>query len=61
MLNEKENTIQLLKNKLKIPSTQLIQSTELIEMEKEKENLNDELNICKEKLLNIDEEKKQWE
>ena len=33
---EKENMIQLLKNKLKIPSTQLIQAFELTELEKEK-------------------------
>ena len=43
-LNEKENTIQLLKKEMKIPTTQLIQSSE---MEKEKETLNDELSNCK--------------
>ena len=35
-LAEKEKTIQLLKNKLKIPATQLLQDFELIELEKEK-------------------------
>ena len=38
-LNKKENTIQLLNKKLKIPSTKLIQATELTKMEKEKGTL----------------------
>ena len=37
--DEKENTIQLLKKKLKIPTTQLIQGFELTELEKDKELL----------------------
>ena len=37
LLNEKGNAFQLLKKKLKIPSTQLIKTFELIEFEKEKE------------------------
>ena len=52
LLNEKENTIQMLKKKVKISST------ELTELEKEKETLNGELNDCKEKLLKFVEEKK---
>ena len=60
-MNEKESTIQLLKKKLKIPATKLIQATELTELEKEKETLNAELNDCKAKLLKFVEEKKQWE
>ena len=36
LLNEKENVIQLLKKKMKIPSTQLTQTSELTEFEKEK-------------------------
>ena len=36
LLNEKENVIQLLKKKLNISSTQLIQASKLIELEKEK-------------------------
>ena len=43
ILTKKENTIQLLKKKLKIPTTQLIQAFDLTEIEKEKETLNDEL------------------
>ena len=36
LLDEKENAIQLLKNMLKIPATQLIEGPELAEIEKEK-------------------------
>ena len=50
MLDEKENSIQLLKRKIKIPSTQLIQASELAELEKEKEGLSGELTDCKAKL-----------
>ena len=51
----------MLKKKLKIPSTQLIQTTELTEFEKEKEALNTELMDCKAKLLKLEEKEKQWE
>ena len=51
MLNEKENAIQLLKKKLKIPATRLIQGLELAEIEKETERMNNELADCKAKLL----------
>ena len=59
-LNEKDNAIQLLKKKLKIPSTHLIQSTDITELEK-KETLNDELNDCKAKILKFSQDKKLWE
>ena len=36
LLNEKDNAIELLKNKLNIPATQLIHRFELAELEKEK-------------------------
>ena len=61
MLDEKEKEIQVLKNKLKIPSTQLIQTAELGEFEKERETLNIELTDCKAKLLKLEEKEKQWE
>ena len=47
LLNEKENAIQLLKKKLKIPATQLIQASELAKLEKVKEYLSSELTDCK--------------
>ena len=43
LLKEKEDTIQLLKKKLKILATQLIQPSKLSELEKEKESLNGKL------------------
>ena len=49
-LTKKENTIQLLKKKLKILATKLIQASELTELEKEKETLSDELSNCKVKI-----------
>ena len=61
MLNEKDNSIQSLKKKLKIPSTQLIQGPELSEIEKEKESLNNELTDCKDKLLKFVDKEKQWQ
>ena len=42
IIAEKENTIQLLQKKLKIPASQLIQAFELTKIEKEKEILADE-------------------
>ena len=61
LLNEKDNFIQLLKKKLKIPSTQLIQAYELAKLEKEKEILSGELIDCKAKLLKFDEKEKHWQ
>ena len=57
----KKNTNQLLKNKLKNFATQLIQASKLLELEKEKEVLNDELSNCKDKILKFANEKKEWE
>ena len=51
----------MLKNKLKIPSTQLIQTFELTKFEKEKEALSTELIDCKAKLLKLEEKEKHWE
>ena len=58
LLNEKEKDIQLLKKKLKIPATQLIQEPELVEIEEEKEKLNNELLDCKAKLLKFADKEK---
>ena len=61
LLNEKEKEIQILKKKLKIPSTQLAQTNELVEFKKEKETLNTELTECKAKMLKIEEKEREWE
>ena len=50
-----------MKKKLKIPSTQLIQTSELTELEKEKELLTTELIDCKARLLNLEEKEKESE
>ena len=46
---------------MKIHATQLIQASELTELEREKELLVDELSDSKAKLLKIVDEKKGWE
>ena len=51
----------MLKKKLKIPSSQLIHSSELREFEKEKEVLNTDLTDCKARLLKLEEKERQWE
>ena len=51
----------MLKKKLNIPSTYLIQTSKLKELEKQKEDLNTELIDCKARLLNFEEKEKQWE
>ena len=56
IFGEKENTIQLLKKKLKIPATQLIQASKLTVLEREKELLSQELNDSKAKLLKLNNE-----
>ena len=60
LFDEKEKEVQVLKKKLKIPSTRLIQTSELTEFEKEKEALNTELIDCKSRLLNLEEKEKHW-
>ena len=50
-----------MKKKLKIPATQLIQDSELTELEKGKETLNDELSNCKANILKFANDKKEWE
>ena len=51
----------MLKKKLKFLSTQLIQTSELTEFEKENEALNTEMTNCKDKLLKLKEKEKQWQ
>ena len=53
-LDEKEKEILIL-------STQLIQGPELAEIEKEKENLNNQLTDCQEKLLKFADKENQWQ
>ena len=61
LFDEKEKEVQVLKKKLKIHSTQLIQTSELTDFEKENEALNTELLDCKTKLLKLKERKSNGE
>ena len=61
LFDGKEKEVQVLKKKLKIPSTQLIQTSELTDFEKEKEALSTKSIDCKAKLLNLEEKEKHWE
>ena len=61
MLEDRDNVILTLKNKLKIHGTQLAQADELVEFEREKEVLNSKLTDCKDKLLKLEEKGRQWE
>ena len=61
LLDEKEKDIQLLKKKILIPATQLIQGPELAEIEKEKENLNNQLTNCQAKLMKFVDKENQWQ
>ena len=58
LLNEKEKEIHILKKKLKISSTQLVQIDELDEFKKEKETLNTKITYCKAKLLKLEDKKR---
>ena len=49
----------MLKKKLEIPTTRLIQTAELTEIEKEKETLSTNLIDCKAKLLRQEEKERQ--
>ena len=60
LLDDKEKEIQTLKKKLKIPATQLAQTEELAEFEKEKGKLNAELTDYKAKLIKLEEKERQW-
>ena len=60
LLDENENAIHLLKKKLKIPATQLIEGLELAEIEKEKEGLKNALMDCKARLLKFVDKERQW-
>jgi hypothetical protein len=61
LLKEKEDMILKLRRKLKIPDTVLIQGAELTVLEKEKEELANEVNDVTAKMLKLFDEKDHWE
>ena len=60
-LEEKDNTIQVLKKKLKVPNTQHVQYSELMIIQEEKEKVYQEMMDYKGKWLNMQEKKDKWE
>jgi len=61
LLEEKDNTIQVLKKKLKVPNAEHVQYSELFALQEEKEKVYQEMMDYKRKLLNMQEEKDKWE
>ena len=61
LLEEKENTIQMLKQKLKVPGAQHVQYSELTVLQQEKEKIHQEMMDYKGKMLKLQEENKTWE
>ena len=53
LLEEKENTIQVLKKKLKVPNDEHIQSLELFTLQEEKEKIYQEMMDYKGKSLKL--------
>ena len=61
ILEEKYNTIQVLKKKLKIPNSQHAQSPELLALQEERDKVYQEMMDYKGKKLILQEEKSKWE
>ena len=61
MLEEKDNALQVLKKKLKIPSTEHVQSSELLALEEEKDKVHQEMMEHKGRAVELQEEKDRWE
>ena len=60
-MEEIYNTIQVLKKKLKIPSSEHAQSSELLALQEEKDKVYQEMMEYKGKTMKLQEEKKKWE
>ena len=61
LLEEKDNTIQVLNKKLKVPNAEHAQSSELLTLQEEKEKIYQEMMDYKGKSLKLQEEKNKWE
>ena len=61
MLEEKDNALQVLKKKLKIPSTEHVQSSELLALQEEKYKMYQEMMEHKGRVVKLQEEKDSWE
>ena len=61
MLEEKDNALQVLKKKLKIPSIEHVQSSELLALQEEKDKIHQEMMEHKGRAVELQEEKYRWE
>ena len=60
ILEEKDNTIQVLKKRLNIPNSEHAQSPELFALQEEKDKFYQEMMDYKGKALKLQEEKNRW-
>ena len=61
LLEEKDNALQVLKKNLKIPSSEHVQSSELLALQEEKDKIHQEMMEYKGKTMKLQEEKNKWE
>ena len=61
MLEEKDNALQVLKEELKIPGTEHVQSSELLALQEEKDKVHQEMMEYKGRAGELQEEKDRWE
>ena len=61
MLEEKDNALQVLKKKLKIPGAEHVQSSELLALQEEKDKIHQEMIEHKGRAVELQEEKDRWE
>ena len=61
MLEEKDNALQVLKKRLKIPGSKHVQSSELLALQEEKDKMHQEMMEHKGKAVELQEEKDRWE
>ena len=61
LLEEKDNVHQVLKKRLKIPSTEHVQSSELLPLQEEKDRIHQDMMEYKGKTIKLQEEKDKWQ
>ena len=61
LLEEKDNALQVLKKKLKIPGAKHVQSSELLALQEEKDKVHQEMMDYKGRVGELQEEKDRWE
>ena len=61
LLEEKDNTLQVLKKRLKIPSIEHVQSSELLALQEEKDRIHRDMMEYKGKTVKLQEEKDKWQ